>query len=373
MKAATTTLLLSVAGLLALGMVMLYSSSMADKGGSHILLMQIAWGSLGLVSLLCAASLDYRLLRKGAWVIFAVAAILLLLVLIPHIGLKINGARRWFGFGPMRFQPSELGKLALIIAIAWYGERYQRQMGTWKRGILFPAIIGGLLIGLVFVEQDRGTAILMSAVMCAMLIVAGVKMQYIVFPSLGAGVLLAISLICDPMRFHRIMAWWYLDEHKMDIGYQAHQARLAFVAGRWTGLGLGDSREKLGFLPEHNTDFILPIVGEELGLVATLFVVLAFLLVILCGIYIAYRSSDTFGFLMASGITFLIGMQAFINIAVVTSVLPNKGLPLPFISYGGSNLLMMLTCVGLLVSVARRARGAERVPAAMAEAAPQMS
>jgi cell division protein FtsW len=372
MKLATTTLLLCVAGLLALGTVMLYSSSMADKGG-HLVLTQIVWAAIGLVGLLCASSMDYRLLRKVAWVIFGLAAVLLALVLVPHIGLKVNGARRWLAFGPVRFQPSELGKLALIIAVAWYGERYQRQMGTWKRGIVIPAIFGCSLIALVFVEKDRGTAILMAAVMCMMLIVAGVRAKYIFMPVLTAAGLLGISLLRDPVRSKRIFAWLYLDEHKMDIGYQAYQAQLAFGAGGWTGLGLGDSREKLGFLPEHNTDFILPIVGEELGLVATLLVVVGFLLIVICGCYISYRSSDAFGTLLGSGITYLIGLQAFINIGVVTSVLPNKGLPLPFISYGGSNLLMMLISVGLLVSIARRARALEARPAVSLEPAAHLS
>jgi cell division protein FtsW len=355
MKVATTTLLLSVAALLALGMVMLYSSSMADRG-THYLLMQIIWAAIGLVGLLSAGSMDYRLLKKFAWVLYALAFVLLALVLVPHIGVMIKGARRWFSLGRISFQPSELGKIALIAAVAWYGDRYQRQISDWRKGVVFPAIFIVPMLLLIFREPDRGTTILLAAVTAMMLVVAGVKWRYIALPSfIGAG-LLALSLSFDQMRTKRIFAWLYLDEHKMDIGYQAYQAKLAFGAGGWTGLGLGDSREKLGFLPEHNTDFILPIVGEELGLIATLLVVLAFLLIVICGSYISFRASDTFGMLLGSGITFLIGLQAFINIGVVTSVLPNKGLALPFISYGGSNLLMMMCAVGLLVSIARRAR-----------------
>jgi len=157
------------------------------------------------------------------------------------------------------------------------------------------------------------------------------------------------------MRTKRIFAWLYLEDYKTGIGYQAYQARLALGTGGWTGLGLGNSREKLGFLPEHNTDFIFSIIGEELGVVATLLVVVAFVVLVICGIYIAYRASDSFGLLLGAGVTFLIGLQAFINIGVVTSALPNKGLPLPFISRGGSNLFLLLLCVGLLLSVAYRA------------------
>src|SRR5262249_40133569 len=157
------------------------------------------------------------------------------------------------------------------------------------------------------------------------------------------------SLLHDSMRTKRILSWIYLEENKSGVGYQAYQAMLALGAGGWTGVGLGDGRQKFGFVPEHHTDFILSMIGEELGLIATLLVVVAFIAIVICGLYIATRSPDTFGLLLASGITFLIGFQAAINIGVVTSALPNKGLPLPFISYGGSNLLIMLSSIGLLL------------------------
>ncbi len=357
MKLATTTLVFCVAALLALGMVMLYSSSMADKG-THYLTMQLLWCSLGLAGCVTTASMDYRWFKKHAWLLFAVAVVLLVLVLVPHIGFKVNGARRWFKIPhtPVRFEPSELGKIALIVAVAWYGERFQRQMGTLKKGIVFPGLFIGLVLGLIFVEPDRGTTILMASVTGAMLLIAGVRWKFLIPPALAGLAGLAFSIWHDPVRSKRIFAWLYVEENKNGIGYQAKQAMLALGSGGWTGLGLGDSRQKMGFLPEHNTDFIFSIVGEELGLIATLLVVLAFVVVVCCGLYIAYRSSDTFGLLLGSGITFLIGLQAFINIGVVTSALPNKGLPLPFISYGGSNLLMMLTSVGVLLSIARRAR-----------------
>ncbi|MDB6064337.1 MAG: Cell cycle protein [Pedosphaera sp.] len=378
MKTATTILVFCVASLLALGMVMLYSSSMADKG-THYLFMQLIWCSAGLVTCGAAAALDYKLLKKFAWPLFGLAVAMLVLVLIPHIGFKVNGARRWFKVGGsgIRFQPSELGKLALIVAVAWYGDRYQRQMGTWKRGILFPAIFIGLILGLIFVEPDRGTTILMAAVSGMMLLIAGVRLRCTIPPILAGIAALGVSLMHDTMRMNRIFSWMHQEDTKEGVGYQANHAMMALGAGGWTGLGLGNSREKLGFLPEHNTDFIFSIIGEELGLVATLLVVLTFIFLVCSGLYISYRASDTFGLLLGSGITSLIGLQAVINIGVVTSALPNKGLPLPFISYGGSNLLMMLTCVGLLLSIARRAR----VPAASADASlepegmpsPQMS
>jgi cell division protein FtsW len=155
-----------------------------------------------------------------------------------------------------------------------------------------------------------------------------------------------------------------LEQHKDGVGYQAYQAMIALGSGGWTGLGLGNGRQKLGFVPEDHTDFILSIIGEELGLIATLFILLAFVIIVICGIYIALNARDPFGFLLGSGVTLLIGLQAAINIGVVTSALPNKGLPLPFISYGGSNLMAMLTCVGILFSIARHAPAREKIPSA---------
>jgi cell division protein FtsW len=355
MKLAVNTLVFCVAALLALGMVMLYSSSMTQVG-AHYLVMQLIWCGLGLAACVMMSALDYRRFKKYAVPLLAFSILLLVLVLVPHIGRKINGARRWFDFHGVRFQASELAKLALLIAIAWYADRFQRQMGDFKTGIIYPGIFIGLTLGLVFVEPDRGTTILLAAVSATMLLLAGVRWKYFVPPVVAGLIGLTVSILHDPMRMKRIFGWLNLEETKSGVGYQAYQAMLALGAGGWTGLGLGDARQKLGFVPEHHTDFILSIIGEELGLVATLAIVVAFVLIVICGLYIASRASDTFGFLLGAGITFLIGMQAFINIGVVTSALPNKGLPLPFISYGGSNLLMMLASVGVLLSIARHAR-----------------
>lgn len=354
MKTAITILIFCVGALLSLGMVMLYSSSMVQVG-AHYLVMQLVWCGAGLVSCAVIASLDYQRLRKLVWWFYGLAAVMLVLVLIPHIGLKINGARRWFDLGVARFQPSELGKIALILMLAWYGERFQRQMPSFKQGLAIPGAFAGLLIGLIFVEPDRGTAILLSTVTCVLLLVAGVQLRYFVPPVLGAIAVLGISIWHDPMRMKRIFSWLYLEENKEGVGYQAYQAMLALGAGGWNGLGLGNGRQKMGFVPEHHTDFIFSIIGEELGLIATIGVVLGFVGIVASGVYIASHAKDTFGRLLATGITFLIGLQAFINIGVVTSALPNKGISLPFISYGGSNLLIMLTVIGLLLSVARQA------------------
>ena len=365
MKVAITLLVFCVAALLALGLVMLYSSSMTQVG-AHYLRMQLLWSLMGIVSCVAVAAIDYALLRKYAWFILGAIVVLLILVFIPHIGAGAKGgAQRWLALGPFRLQPSEPAKLALILIMAWYCERYQRRMHEWKRGILIPGLIIAPVLGLIFIEPDRGSTILAAAVLSAVMLAAGVRWYYFMVPAIAAVVGLAISFWHDPMRSARIYSWLHLEETKLDKGHQAYQAQIALGSGGWTGLGLGNGRQKLGFVPEHHTDFIFSIIGEELGLIATILVVAAFVTVLLCGVFISLRSRDNFGLYVGFGITTLISLQAFINIGVVTSALPNKGLPLPFISYGGSNLLMMLTCVGVLLSIARHARETVSKPDAM--------
>ena len=357
MKVAVTTLAFCVTSLLALGLVMLYSASLTQVG-AHYLMMQLIWCAFGFTLCVTATVLDYRLLKKIVWPLFLLALVLLVLVLLPlphGLTKKINGAHRWFILPGMRLQPSELGKLALILALAWYGERFQRRMPTFKWGVVFPLVIIGAMLGFIFVEPDRGTTILLAAVGGSMLLLAGVQWKFIIPPVLLAGAGLVISILHDPMRLKRIFSWLDVEKNKEGVGYQAYQAMIALGSGGWTGLGLGNGRQKLGWVPEHHTDFIFSIIGEELGLVTTLLVIVAFMVIVVCGLCIARRANDTFGMLLAAGVTMLIGLQAAINIGVVTSALPNKGLPLPFISYGGSNLMAMLACVGILFSIARRA------------------
>ena len=374
MKVAVTTLAFCAAALLALGLVMLYSSSWAllnrsthVETGARDLIMQLVWCAVGFVFCVAATALDYQWLKKFIWPVFIFALLLLGSVFVPHLGRASHGAHRWIGIGPFTFQPSELGKITLIIVLAWYGDHYQRQMHTFKRGILFPAALAGVILGLIFVEPDRGTTILLCAVTGAMLLIAGVQWKHVFIPTALGAAGLAASILHDPMRMGRIMAWRHPQDHLNGAALQAQQAMLGLGNGGWFGVGLGNGVRKFGYLPEIHTDFIFANIGEELGLVATLFVVVAFVVMAVCGIYIAMHARDTFGFLLASGITFLISLQAAINIGVVTSALPNKGLPLPFISYGGSNLLAMLTCIGLLFSVARQAHAREKVSEPLAD------
>ncbi|HWN95628.1 MAG TPA: putative lipid II flippase FtsW [Methylomirabilota bacterium] len=358
MKFATTVFVFCVAALLALGTVMLYSS----PTGSKLLTQQLIWTSLGLIACAAATLFDYRKLKKNGipWALLVFTLWLLIAVLIPYIGVRRGGAYRWINLHFMMFQPSELAKLVLIIVIACYAERFQRQMHTFKRGLVIPAAFILPVLGLIFLEPDYGTTLLLAGVSAVMLIIAGVRLT-IIAPALLIGLLaVGYSVAHNENRLRRVMAFLHPEQHREGGGFQQYQAMLALGSGGTTGVGLGDGRQKYYYVPENHTDFIFSIIGEELGLVATLGVVLAFLGIALSGVYIAMRSCDRFGMMLGCGITFLISLQAFVNIGVVTTVLPNKGLPLPFVSYGGSSLLMMLTGVGLLLSVARHAHESVR-------------
>jgi cell division protein FtsW len=354
MRVAVTILAFCVASLLALGLVMLYSSSMTQVG-AHYLMMQLIWCVFGFGLCVTAASLDYQLFKKYAWPFYILALLLLALVLEKHLGSVRGNARRWFSFHGVSLQPSELGKLALIIALAGYGDRFQRRMPTFKWGVLLPILIIAAELVLIFREPDWGTTFLLAAVGGGMLVLAGTQWKFFIPPAIAVVTGAVFMLLHNPMRMKRIFSWLHPEETKTGVGMQAYQAMIALGSGGWTGLGLGNGRQKLGWVSEHHTDFIFSIIGEELGLVATLLVIVSFVVIALCGIYIALHAKDMFGTLLAAGITLLISLQAAINIGVVTSALPNKGLALPFISYGGSSLVVMLACVGILLSVARQA------------------
>jgi len=358
MRLATSMLLFCVALLLALGLVVLYSSSMTQVGAGY-LAKQALWAVGGALVFAVAASLDYETLKRWAFPLLIVSIVLLALVYVPGIGIVAGKARRWLGHGSLRLQPSELAKVAIILALAAYGARERRRITTFTWGILVPGAILLPALALIFVEPDRGTTLLMLAVCGVMLYTAGINWKVVVVPALVGVAGMVLYFARDPLVILRLKAWWFLEESKMDKGFQAYQATLAFARGGLTGLGLGNGRQKLGFVPEHHTDMILSIVGEELGLIGTLTVLTLFAVLVGCGLFIAWRARDRFGTLVATGITALIGFQALINIGVVTSALPCKGLPLPFISYGGSNLVMMLGCVGLLFNIARQGAAEE--------------
>ncbi|MDE1170798.1 MAG: putative peptidoglycan glycosyltransferase FtsW [Verrucomicrobium sp.] len=350
-------LLVTVLSLMVLGIVMLLSISgkLAAEGSGAIygaLQKQGAWMILGGIACAVVSRVDYHwFVRRSGWIL-AGAAFLLLLVFVPHLGKKVNGSWRWISVGGMTLQPSEVVKWALVLFTASWLGRYQRRL-LWK-GVLVPfAVTVGLVLVLV-VSRDLGSAALLCTALTVLLFVAGTPKRYLLpVPLLGFGGLFAMALAM-PERRARLLAFLHPEESKAGKGYQVYQALIALGSGGPTGLGLGNSRQKMYYLPEAPTDFIFPIVGEEMGLWVSLAVVLAFLVILLCGGWITLHAPDPTGVLLGAGLTSLMAVQAMVNLCVVTALLPNKGLPLPFISYGGSNLLFCFLCVGMLFNLQRQ-------------------
>lgn len=352
MRYAVLILVTCVVALMTLGTVMLCS---APAGFLHNNFeKQLAFCVLGVLACVLAARWDYGHLKKISWPLYLVSFAALIAVLF--FGADRGGARRWFDLRIMMVQPSELAKLALIIALAHYAEWNRRHMDSFVKGLLAPVLISCALLVPILREPDFGATMLLGALTGVILFVAGVPMKHLVPTALVGIILIGTFIYFDPVRRGRIMGSVQKGEPSAElknVRYQGEQSKIAIGSGGLTGFGLGEGLMKMGSVPENHTDFILSVVGEELGLMATLPVVLAYLALFGCGLFISLRARDAFGAYLGLGITFLIGLQAFINIGVVTDVLPNKGLSLPFVSYGGSSLVTMLASVGLLLNVAR--------------------
>jgi cell division protein FtsW len=255
--------------------------------------------------------------------------------------------------GCLSAKPSEFAKLALIIYLADYCAAHQDRMRERTAGFLYPGFVAGAVGLLIFVEPDWGTTTLVAAVALGMLAIAGSYWGYLLSASIIGAELFALLLLRNALRMDRFLAFLDPEQYKEGVGWQGWHSLLALGSGGWLGTFFGEGSHKNGFVPEQQTDFVLSLIGEELGFLGTALVLLLFVIIFLCGIRVAWKVQEPFGQLLACGISLLIGLQAFINFGVVTSSLPNKGIPLPFVSYGGSSLVCMLTCVGLLISVAR--------------------
>jgi cell division protein FtsW len=284
-----------------------------------------------------------------------VAGVLLVLVLVPPFGQSINGTRRWIRFGVVSFQPAELAKLALVVYLAAFVARRQEQLGDLRRGLLPPLLVAGLFAALVFVQPDLGNCLTLIALTFGLFYLAGSPARYLAWAVAPALPLLAIAIYAAPYRLRRITAFWDPWSDPRGSGFQIIQSWLAFGNGGLLGQGVGGSRQKLFYLPESHTDFIFAIVGEELGFVgATAFVAL-FAILIWRGLRIGLRTAEPFGAYLALGITLLLATQTLVNLGVVTGLLPTKGLPLPFLSFGGSALLMTMLSTGVLLNISQQA------------------
>ena len=350
-------LLLSVVGLVTLGVVMLFSTSAfaQDSHGDiyYFVKRQAMWLVIGVLACIGGAFTDYHFWRRSWRIWFGVSVLLLALCFVPHVGMRINGSLRWLNFRVAVFQPSELAKIAAIFFLAWWFSREQTEPRKLLHGFAIPFVIVFLLIGLIAAEVDLGTSALIGATTLALCFVAGANWGVIVaLFGIGLGGLIGLAMLI-PERAARMMTFLNPEGDKLGKGLQQWQALIAFGSGGFEGLGLGEGRQKMLYLPYAHTDFIFPMIGEALGLRFTWLVLMGYILIILCGGLIAANAKDRFGKLLATGILLLISLQAAVNIGMTTSLLPNKGMPLPFISYGGSNLAVCLFMVGILVNIHR--------------------
>ena len=349
----------AVLGLLVIGIIMLFSTS-AFARESHgdvyaFVKRQAVWLVVGFVVCTVGAVIDYHFWQRTWWIWFGIVLAALAMCYVPHIGLRLNGSRRWIGLGSVSFQPSEMAKIAVVFFLAYWFTAREKTASHPLWGFIFPILIILPMLGLILGEVDLGTTALISATAFAVMFVAGanpILLGGISVTALG-GILFMATQMSE--RMGRLAAFMDPEKFKDDAGLQQMQALIAWGSGGMEGLGLGNGRQKMLYLPYAHTDFIFPMIGEELGLRISLLVVFLFVMVTVCGMMIALHAKDRFGLLLGAGIVSLIGLQAAVNMGVTTSLLPNKGLSLPFISYGGSNLVECLFGVGLLISIYRQA------------------
>ncbi len=349
-----TTLLLVVTGI-----IMVYSSSyimaMKKYGDEYLFVKKhLTFTVVGLLSFVAAMLVPYKIYRKLVYPILLISIILLSLVFVGGIGVEVSGARRWINLGFINFQPSEVAKLAVVIFLAYSLEAKEKSIKTFFPGLLPHIIIPLIPVVLIFMEPDFGTAMVLIAVTFIMSYVAGVRLTYLVSLIVLAMPFMYFVITNAEYRMKRMLV--FLDPWKdpHGAGFQMVQSFLAFGSGGMFGVGLGEGRQKLFFLPEAHTDFILSIIGEELGFIGIGALIVLFILFLMCGIKAALNATDLFGTYLALGLTSIVILQAVINMGVVVGLLPPKGFPLPFISYGGTSLVVNMTIAGILLNIYKK-------------------
>jgi cell division protein FtsW len=351
-----TTLLLLAVCLTCIGVVMVYSSSaiMAAErfnDGFYFLKRQLLYTLAGFSLMAVATYFDYQNWRKLAVFTLLGSILLLALLFVPGFGLRVGGAMRWLRLPGFNLQPAELAKLGLVLYLAHSLTRKKEMVRSLTKGYLPYMLVLGVLLGLLLKQPDLGSAMIISGVALSMLIVAGVRWRYILPTLLMSLPVLYFLVMQVDYRRRRILAFLDPWDDPFDTGFQIIQSMVAFGNGGIFGQGLGTGEQKLFYLPEAHTDFIFSVLGEELGLIGVLLVAALFLLLVLCGIRIALQCQEPFGRNLAFGLSLLLGLEAFVNLAVCMGLLPTKGLALPFISYGGTSLVVCLLAVGILLNI----------------------
>jgi cell division protein FtsW len=360
-----SVLFYTVFTLVAFGLVMVYSASAvfaeSQTGDSlYFFKKQILSAVIGMGVMILAVKAGHQRLVQLGYPMLLATVLLLVLVLLPHLGTMAGGSSRWIKVGPFGFQPGEVAKITFVIYLACSLTRKKEKIQAFSVGFLPHLLISGVLIVLLLGQPDFGTAATLALILFLMLFVAGTRVTYIAVSALAALPMVYLLVTGSPYRMRRLLAFMDPWTHRYDIGYQISESLMSFGSGGLTGVGLGEGKHKLFFLPAAHTDFVYSIVGEELGLMGALLVILLLGIVVWRGIRISLRAPDLFGTYVAFGLTALIGIQTMINIGVVTGLLPTKGLTLPFFSYGGSSMICMLWAVGILLAIS--AAGGEEGP-----------
>lgn len=359
LRPADFKLMIVTIALVIFGIIMVFSASyyysISQDGSAYSYLKRhVIWAIIGFAAMMFGASFDYRNYKKLALPGLVLGAVLLALIFTP-LGLKINGATRWIGVGPITVMPGELAKLFTILFVAWYLSEDRERIKSFKRGILPMLGLMAVYAGMIIKQPNLSTAITVCGIIVAMMLVAGMKWRY-VFCTLGAGVAGILSILVfmkDGYWYKRLVSFTDPFADPLNDGYQAVQSLLALGSGGLFGVGLGKSVQKNLYLPEPQNDFILAIIGEELGFVGVLCLMIVYCLFLWRGIHIAINAPDQFGMLLASGIVLMVAIQVILNIAVVTSSMPATGINLPFISYGGNALLIFMFSAGVLANISR--------------------
>ncbi|CAM3686332.1 putative lipid II flippase FtsW [Corallococcus sp. ZKHCc1 1396] len=358
-------LLCAVLALVSLGLVMTYSASAVlaqDKLGDslYFLKRQLAAAGLGIVAMAVMMKLGWRRLARLAYPLLLAAIVLMVLVAIPGIGTTAGGARRWIRLPGFSLQPAEVAKFAWLVYLSYSLAKKREKVATFSIGFLPHLALCGILVFLCMLQPDFGSSVLLVFMLFVLLFAAGTKLSYLVGSLLLALPLAFVAIATSPYRMKRILAFLDPWAHRHDVGYQVAESLMSIGSGGITGLGLGDGRQKLFFLPEAHTDFIFSILGEELGLIGVGLLVSLYAIVLWRGIRASLAAGETFGTYLGLGISSIIAFQATVNMCVAMGLLPTKGLTLPFVSYGGSSLVVLMGAAGVLLSLSANTQGASR-------------
>jgi cell division protein FtsW len=358
-KEADFIILFTALTLVAFGIVMVFSASVyilgegARQDAFYHLRRQAFWAALGLAGMLLFSNFDYWKLKRYINLSLLVSLILLLAVFIPGVGIEINGARRWIDIGGFRGQPSDMAKVALLLFASAYLSRKDIRVNKFLEGPFPVLAITGVFFGLILLQPDLGTAVAMTGTVMVIIFVAGIPLHQIAFMGAGALPLLIYLIKSEPYRMRRYLSFLDPWADPLNTGYQIIQSLYALGPGGIFGLGLGRGRQKYFYLPEPHSDFIFAVIGEELGFIGATSVLLLFFLLLWRGFKIALSAPDSFGSLLAAGITAMIGLQALMNIGVVTGSIPVTGINLPLISAGGSSLFFTMCSIGVLLNISK--------------------